>query len=246
MLYYNLGKDIVSFTTDRTVGRNPSILCPLLGVSQERFARPHQTHTDRIYQIDELFLALPKEKKEALLDGVDAVISNVPEVVLGISTADCIPVLVYDKAHHAAAAIHAGWKGTVLRIVEKAMDAMTQAFGTEPAQCTAVIGPGISQESFEVGQEVLDRFTGAGFNMDDVTIWLPNTKKDELPREKPHIDLKEVNRRQLLAKGVKAQKIAVSSVDTYTDERYFSARREQTGDVKCGRILTGFMLKRRL
>jgi copper oxidase (laccase) domain-containing protein len=126
------------------------------------------------------------------------------------------------------------------------MDAMTQAFGTEPAQCTAVIGPGISQESFEVGQEVLDRFTGAGFKMDDVTIWLPNTKKDELPREKPHIDLKEVNRRQLLAKGVEAQKIAVSSVDTYTDERYFSARREQTEDVKCGRILTGFMLKRRL
>ena len=246
MLYYDLGKDITAFTTDRTVGRNPSILCPLLGVSSNRFARPHQVHTDRIYQIDEEFLALPKEKQTELLDGVDAVISNVPDVVLGISTADCIPVLVYDAEHHAAAAIHAGWKGTVLRIVEKAMDAMTQAFGTEPAQCTAVIGPGISQQSFEVGQEVVDRFKEAGFKMDDVTVWLPNTKEGELPKEKPHIDLKEINRRQLLDKGVQKEKIMVSQIDTFADERYFSARREQKGSEKCGRILTGFVLKNRI
>ena len=246
MLYYDLGKDITAFTTDRTVGRNPSILCPLLGVSSNRFARPHQVHTDRIYQIDEDFLALPKEKKTELLDGVDAVISNVPDVVLGISTADCIPVLVYDAEHHAAAAIHAGWKGTVLRIVEKAMDAMTQAFGTEPAQCTAVIGPGISQQSFEVGQEVVDSFKEAGFMMDDVTVWMPNTKKGELPEEKPHIDLKEINRLQLLDKGVQKEKIKVSQIDTFADERYFSARREQKGSEKCGRILTGFVLKNRI
>ncbi len=246
MLYYDLGKDITAFTTDRTVGRNPSILCPLLGVSSNRFARPHQVHTDRIYQIDEEFLALPKEKQTELLDGVDAVISNVPDVVLGISTADCIPVLVYDAEHHAAAAIHAGWKGTVLRIVEKAMDAMTQAFGTEPAQCTAVIGPGISQQSFEVGQEVVDCFKEAGFMMDDVAVWMPNTKKGELPKEKPHIDLKEINRRQLLDKGVQKEKIMVSQIDTFADERYFSARREQKGSEKCGRILTGFVLKNRI
>ena len=246
MLYYDLGKDITAFTTDRTVGRNPSILCPLLGVSSNRFARPHQVHTDRIYQIDEEFLALPKEKQTELLDGVDAVISNVRDVVLGISTADCIPVLVYDAEHHAAAAIHAGWKGTVLRIVEKAMDAMTQAFGTEPAQCTAVIGPGISQQSFEVGQEVVDCFKEAGFMMDDVTVWMPNTKKGELPKEKPHIDLKEINRRQLLDKGVQKEKIMVSQIDTFADERYFSARREQKGSEKCGRILTGFVLKNRI
>ena len=246
MLYYDLGKDITAFTTDRTIGRNPHILCPLLGVSSNRFARPHQVHTDRIYQIDEEFLALPKEKQTELLDGVDAVISNVPDVVLGISTADCIPVLVYDSEHHAAAAIHAGWKGTVLRIVEKAMDAMTQAFGTEPAQCTAVIGPGISLRSFEVGQEVVDSFKEAGFMMDDVTVWMPNKKKDELPEEKPHIDLKEINRRQLLDKGVQKEKIMVSQIDTFADERYFSARREQKGSEKCGRILTGFVLKNRI
>lgn len=243
MLYYNLGRDIVAFTTDRTVGRNPSLLCPLLGVAEGRFARPHQVHEDRIYQIDEDFLALPKGRQAELLDGIDAVMSDVPGAVFGISTADCIPVLVYDEEHHAAAAIHAGWKGTVLRIVEKAVDAMGQRFGTKPERCSAVIGPGISQGSFEVGTEVLDRFTEAGFQMDDVTVWMPNTRQGELPREKPHIDLKEVNRRQLLNKGLEAQKIAVSPIDTFTDGRFFSARREQKGTEKCGRILTGFMLK---
>lgn len=243
MLYYNLGTDIVAFTTDRTVGRNPAILCPVLGAREDRFARPHQVHEDRIFQVEDAFFSLSPSAREQLLDGVDAVISNVPDVVLGISTADCIPVLVYDAAHHAAAAIHAGWKGTVLRIVEKAVDEMAEKYGTDARQCTAVIGPGISQQSFEVGQEVLDRFTGAGFDMEDVTIWLPNRNREEQPKEKPHIDLKEVNRRQLLEKGLEGQKITVSSIDTYTDERFFSARREQKGDVKCGRILTGFMLK---
>ena len=60
---------------------------------------------------------------------------------------------------------------------------------------------------------------------------------------KPHIDLKEVNRLQLMRKGIKEQNITVSPIDTFTDERFFSARREQKGTVKCGRILTGFMLK---
>ena len=246
MLYYNLGTDIVAFTTDRTVGRNPAILCPVLGAREDRFARPHQVHEDRIFQVEDAFFSLSPSAREQLLDGVDAVISNVPDVVLGISTADCIPVLVYDAAHHAAAAIHAGWKGTVLRIVEKAIDEMVRKYGTEPEQCTAVIGPGISQQSFEVGQEVLDRFTEAGFMMDDVTVWLPNTKEGELPKEKPHIDLKEINRRQLLDKGVQKEKIMVSQIDTFADERYFSARREQKGSEKCGRILTGFVLKNRI
>ena len=148
--------------------------------------------------------------------------------------------------HHAAAAIHAGWKGTVLRIVEKTIDEMGKKYGTDAMQCTAVIGPGISQQSFEVGQEVVDLFKEAGFMMDDVTVWLPNTKKDELPKEKPHIDLKEINRRQLLDKGVPKENITISSIDTFTDERYFSARREQQGSEKCGRILTGFVLKKKL
>ena len=152
---------------------------------------------------------------------------------MGISTADCIPVIVYDSAHHVAAAIHAGWKGTRLRIVTKAIKEMQRLYGTDPSACTAAIGPGISQESFEVGQEVVDVFVEAGFDMSRYVIM----------KAKPHIDLKAINLDLLTAAGVRQENVFVSEIDTFTDENYFSARREQRGMVKCGRILSGFYLK---
>lgn len=222
MLTYNLGEKVDAFTTDRTIGRKiPGVVYP------------HQTHTDKIYAISSDFFLLSLTERKAALEGVDALISNAKNIIMGISTADCIPVIVYDPIHHAAAAIHAGWKGTRLRIVSKTLQEMQKVYGTNPSDCTAAIGPGISQDSFEVGQEVVDAFVEAGFEMDDYVIM----------KKKPHIDLKALNKLQLTTMGVKENNIIVSDVDTFTDVDYFSARREQHGDVKCGRILSGFMLK---
>ena len=222
MLRYSLGEKIEAFTTDRTVGRNiPGVIYP------------HQVHTDRIFSITSDFLGLSDSEKKEALEGVDAIVSDVKDVVMGISTADCIPVIVYDSVHHVAAAIHAGWKGTRLRIVTKAIKEMQRLYGTEPSLCTAAIGPGISQESFEVGQEVVDAFVEAGFDM----------SKYVMMKAKPHIDLKAINLDLLTAAGLQAENVFVSEIDTFTDEDYFSARREQRGMVKCGRILSGFCLK---
>ena len=222
MLTYNLGEKVDAFTTDRTIGRKiPGVVYP------------HQTHTDKIYAISSDFFLLSLTERKAALEGVDALISNAKNIIMGISTADCIPVIVYDPIHHAAAAIHAGWKGTRLRIVSKTLQEMQKVYGTNPSDCTAAIGPGISQDSFEVGQEVVDAFVEAGFEMDDYVIM----------KKKPHIDLKALNKLQLTTMGVKENNIIVSDVDTFTDVDYFSARREQHGDVKCGRILSGLMLK---
>lgn len=289
--------DNVFFTTDRTIGRDAEAIFSALGIDREkegyRFARPHQTHTDKVLHIKEEFFSLPKEKQEEMMEGIDAVVSDVRNACLGISTADCIPVLVYDKEHHAAAAIHAGWRGTVKRIVEKTVGEMQKNFDTCPERCEAVIGPGISQESFEVGWEVHQQFVEAGFEMDDVTVVLPakggakygftkygSTKygfakygsatdgrvngdrakdgsAESGPAElgmaddgsskdgcgmKPHLDLKEINRRQLIAAGLKGENVMVSEIDTFTNEQYFSARREQKGKEKCGRILSGFVI----
>ena len=250
MELYNLGKDIVAFTTDRTQGRDmdrirETILMhfPTLQGRMQRGLYPHQTHTDNIFHITEEFLELPEDVRKAKLEGIDAVITDVNDVIFGISTADCIPVLVYDAEHHAAAAIHAGWKGTVKRIVEKAICKMQATFKTDPTKCTAVIGPGISLESFEVGDEVGETFINEGFEIEEVSKQLPKMNVSRPTDEKRlHLDLKEINRRQLLSHGVLARNIEVSLIDTYTDERFFSARREQKGDVKCGRILSGFIL----
>ena len=222
MLTYNLGEKIDAFTTDRTIGRKiPGVVYP------------HQTHTDKIYAISSEFFQLSLTERKDALEGVDALISDAKNIIMGISTADCIPVIVYDPVHHAAAAIHAGWKGTRLRIVSKTLQKMQKIFGTNPSDCTAAIGPGISQDSFEVGQEVVDAFVEAGFEMSQYVVM----------KAKPHIDLKAINLDLLTAAGLLVENVFISDIDTFTDVNYFSARREQRGDVKCGRILSGFMLK---
>lgn len=250
MELYNLGKDIIAFTTDRTQGRDmDKIRETIIGHYPTLLGRiksglyPHQTHTNNVFHITEEFITLPEEERKARLEGIDAIISNVKDVIFGISTADCIPVLVYDPEHHAAAAIHAGWKGTVKRIAEKAVRKMQDTFETNPAKCIAAIGPGISLESFEVGDEVGEAFKNEGFEIEEVSRRLPKMNVSHPTDEKRlHLDLKEINRRQLLSLGVSAENIEVSLIDTYTDERFFSARREQKGDVKCGRILSGFII----
>ena len=250
MEIYNLGKDIIAFTTDRTQGRdmnriNEAIIChfPNLQGRIKSGLYPHQTHTDNVFHITEDFLALPESERKNRLEGVDAIISNVPDVIMGISTADCIPVLVYDPEHHAAAAIHAGWKGTLKRIVEKSLGKMQETFGTNPAKCLAAIGPGISLESFEVGDEGGEAFVKEGVDIEKVSVRLPKMNVSHPTDERRlHLDLKEINRCQLLSLGVLAENIEVSPIDTYTDGRFFSARREQKGDVKCGRILSGFVI----
>lgn len=218
---------------------------------------PHQIHSDRVIQLSDHFFSLPAPTQKMLLEGVDAVVTQARNVIIGVSTADCIPVLVYDPVHHAAAAIHAGWRGTVLHIVQKTIDEMHIAYGTNPAECVAAIGPGISMDSFEVGDEVYASFVGSrllpnasyGEDANDrlAKIYPASAAPTEEGRsagvDKWHINLKEVNRNQLLIAGVKHDNITVSNIDTFTDENYFSARREQKGSEKCGRNLTAFMLR---
>ena len=155
--------------------------------------------------------------------------TNLPGLCIGVSTADCIPVLLYDEQQHAACAVHAGWRGTVQRIVDHAVTAMQLSYGTDPAQLRAVIGPGISLDSFEVGDEVYDSFAAAGFEMAAIS------RHDE----KWHIDLPVCNQIQLQEAGVRA--IYLSGICTYQHaDRYFSARRL---GIQSGRIFTAIMLK---
>ena len=78
-----------------------------------------------------------------------------------MSTADCIPIILYDAEHRATAAIHAGWRGTVKRIAQNTIAQMRTAFGTNPQSLRAIIGPGISLHNFEVGNEVYEAFANA-------------------------------------------------------------------------------------
>ena len=205
------------------VQKNLEILCGLLPQKPVKLVIPHQTHSVCVKVVD---VSTPAEA----LEGVDAVITQQPGCCLCISTADCIPVLLYDQRHQVVAAVHAGWRGTVGRIVEKCMEKMHTEFGTVGADVVACIGPGISLDAFEVGDEVYEAFAEASFAMEKIA------RKEA----KWHLDLWEANRMQLLEKGVPDAQIEVAGICTYTNyEHFFSARRL---GIRSGRILSGIMI----
>ena len=126
------------------VERNRELLCSLLPVRPRMLVVPHQTHDTVVKVVDEAFLRISSEEQLKQLEGVDAMVSDLKQVCLCISTADCIPVLCYDTRRKVIAAIHAGWRGTVKRIVEKTLDKMAALYGTKGEDVQAYIGPGIS------------------------------------------------------------------------------------------------------
>lgn len=254
LLEYKMGRGVRAFSTTRrgghsvgpyagfninhycgddeaAIAKNRQALCSMLGITDDRLIMPHQVHQTKTLRIDAPFLKLRDEERQRLLEGVDAVMTDVPGVCIGVSTADCIPLLLCDEAHQAVCAVHAGWRGTVARIAERAVAAMREAYGTRPEKLRAQIGPGISLESFEVGDEVYEAFAQAGFNMAAIS------RRDA----RWHINLPECNRLQLISAGVAEHHIAHCHICTYQHcDTYFSARRL---GIHSGRIFTGILLR---
>src|SRR5262249_52897146 len=159
---------------------------------------------------------------DGLLAG-DGLITNVPGIALAVQTADCFPVLLVDKANKVAGAFHAGWRGTVSRIAEKGVGVMRREFRSRPKDIYAAIGPGIQQCCYEVGEEVRQEFESQFEWSDEL---FQEVKSSDAVREKYpllfmnarapghgddctklHLNLREANRRQLVAAGVPASHI---------------------------------------
>lgn len=215
---------------DEAIAANRHDLCRLLDIDESHLVMPHQIHGIESRIIGSEFLSLPAAVRTMILDGVDAVMTQQTGLCIGVSTADCIPLLIHDESHHAVCAVHAGWRGTVASIALKAVHDMRAAFGSQPADLHVVIGPGISRECFEVGDEVYEAFTQAGFNMEAISE----------RRDKWHIDLPLCNKLTLEAAGVPSDHITMSGICTYTSsDDFFSARHD---GAESGRIYNGIML----
>jgi polyphenol oxidase len=144
----------------------------------------------------------------------DALITDCPNLFLGIFVADCTPVLVYDARTRAVGAAHAGWRGTVGGVVRNLLAAMAAHFGSRPADCHAHVGTCIGPTAFEVGDEVADQFA-------------PVFKHRHPQTGKFMVDLKAANRQQLLDFGIPPAQIEVSPHCTVVDNaHYFSYRKE--------------------
>lgn len=265
--YYDIADGVLAFSTTRSGGESEGAYASLninpycgdnpehvaanrlalakeLGIGADRILLPHQTHGIETRIVSSEFFALPEAVRQMLLEGVDALLTDMTGVCIGVSTADCIPVLLYDAEHHAAAAIHAGWRGTLARIVAKTIAEMRLAYHTDPKQLKAVIGPGISLKNFEVGDEVYAAFEEAAFDMNTLARQEIKRNPDADPahqfEKKWHIDLKLANRQLLTQTGVADTNIVQNEACTYdSTDNYFSARRLGT---ESGRIYTGIIL----
>lgn len=211
------------------VRENAQRLATALKIPADRIFLPYQTHQTSAALVDEAFLALTTEMQLQQLHGVDIIIANTSNVCVGVSTADCIPILLYHPHLSLVCAVHAGWRGTVARIVQKAVDKLNELVPNCAPHLHAIIGPGISLAHFEVGDEVYDAFVNAGFD----------GKKIARKEDKWHINLTLCNQQQLLQKGLLSENIHVDGRCTYQeDHTFFSARRQ---GIHSGRLYTGII-----
>ena len=137
------------------VEQNKRLLSSLLAQPPRALVIPRQTHSTNV----RIVASIPEREE---LEDVDALVTREQRLCLCISTADCIPVLLYDEKNQVIAAAHAGWRGTVGCIVGKTVETMKEYYGTDGKDVMACIGPGISLEAFEVGDEVYAAFEEAG------------------------------------------------------------------------------------
>lgn len=172
---------------------------------------------------------------DSALPGTDALITNVPGIILSTYYADCVPVFFLDPVHKAVALAHAGWKGTVQQIVVHTVKKMTALYGTNPAECLAAIGPSIGKCCFQVDEPVWKQFARTIENYNKFSSF-------RVP-EKWFLDLPGINEHLLIQNGFRRENITQSGLCTSCHNDIFFSYRKDGG--KTGRQAALIMLKER-
>lgn len=193
--------------------------CGLIGVDPLSLTHVCQEHGDRIWAVDSSHRGAGAADGTGQVGYGDGLITREPGVSLAILIADCLPVFACALDGSAAGIAHAGWRGTLDGIAVRLIGRLGDEYGVPPSDLAAWIGPGISREAFEVGPEVVERFESR---------WPGNG--DCIDRDGSlRIDLKELNRRQLLSAGLAPERIEVSPHCTHRNPEMFSYRRDGAG-----------------
>jgi YfiH family protein len=243
----NLG--FTDWDEQATVAVNRAKFAAALVAAQMPLVAMHQFHSDVIHVARAPSADAPK---------ADALLTGTPGLLLGVQTADCVPILLADRRQRAVAAIHAGWRGTLARIVVKTLGRMRMEFGTRSRDIVAALGPAIGRCCYEVGPEVAQAFA-AQFPMacdwfdgpfdqlahGEEPLWLPwltmMPPGHVPPPPRVELDLRAANRWQLVDAGVPESRIAISDLCTacHTD-LLFSYRRE---GAKTGRMMAAIGIR---
>jgi YfiH family protein len=190
-----------------------------------RLATVWQVHGDGIKLVaDETDVATSEDRSDSL-------ISKLKDVLVGVKTADCVPVLLGDPKTGAFAAIHAGWRGTAESIVAKTVDRMRETFRSDPSDLIAAIGPAACRRNYEIGADVIDAFQNN----------FSSSEKYFSPSRDGHalVDLHLANKDQLVEAGVRENTIATAPLCTMErTDLFFSYRVEKHKYGKTGRLLS--------
>ncbi len=241
----NLG--LTSHDAKANVERNRRTLLTALGAADANgepwpLLQVRQIHSAIVHRVE-------ADARETLAG--DGLITNVPALLLAIKTADCVPVLVADSKRRVVGAFHAGWRGTVARIVEKGVGEMRRQFGSVPRDLRAAIGPSIRRCCYQVGPEVRAEFESKFAYANDLfeEVFDSNAIHVRYPllflnQRAPghgdlgpeiHLDLVEANRRQLLDAGLRKEHISVIEGCTACDTARFFSHRAEFG--RTGRMM---------
>ena len=234
----NLG--FTEWDTREAVRANRSAFQSAIGGSGLKLVGLSQFHSPVI----RFFAEAPEEPVKG-----DASLTNRAGLLLAVQTADCVPILLVDPEKRAVAAIHAGWRGTLLRIAEKTVGQMRMRFGCQPSRMIAALGPAIGGCCYEVGTELVTQFTsqfaGAGEWFDELRTgdepnplqWLNmRPPGHQPPPQNVRLDLRKANRAQLLACGLPAENIHASDLCTACHSDLLFSYRKEAG--RSGRLLS--------
>ena len=212
--------------------QNLEILSKKLSIELENIIIPFQTHETNVKNIDHTFIKINEKERLDFLNGVDGLITDLQGICIGVTTADCVPIIYYDGVNNVVAVAHAGWRGTYGKIASKTIEKMVMDYGCNPKNIYAVIGPSISQQVYKVGGEVLNDFERSDF---------PVKYFFECRKNEYYLDLWSANQWLLIESGVPENQIEIAGMCTYSEsEKFFSARRM---GIQSGRMLSGIMLK---
>ena len=186
------------------------------GSTPDRLMRVKQVHGNvvRILKRGEL----PESAHTQRPDG-DAIVSNEPGLALAVMVADCVPILVCDPVRGAAAAIHAGWRGTCARVGASAVEAMQREFGSDPGDLIAAIGPSVGPNDYQVGESLIASFREAGHSQAGIDTWFER-RGDSL-----YLDLWAANVDQLTGAGLAAERIHLCALSTVSRPDVFDSYR---------------------
>lgn len=196
--YFNTSKSVDD--NEQTVEENRDAFYAYFGLKNNQIALQKQEHTDTVTVVNQ----------PGFVGESDAMITNIPNIGIVVSTADCGNIYIFDKEKKVIAGIHSGWRGTQKRIVEKTIIKMKELFGCNPSDFVVYIGPAISKKHFEVKEDVAKLFDEKYISFRD---------------GKMFVDLVKMNYEMILGQGVLKNNVQKSNLCSYNEENLFHSYR---------------------